>query len=187
MFQFEKVEYSGVLVTSMNSESLTQAAKTIGIVLVFIFAVIVLPVLYSYGLVWFSEKVLPWLFVGCLIASALCLLVLLPLSVIRKLRPWMGFLQYLVSYLFGTLLFLFSCLVVVQLWGYFGLLVGLFLGGVGVVPVAFLAALFHKEWTLLGYVLLGTVVTFGIRYLGVRLMGLTSDEDELRVQVLESE
>jgi hypothetical protein len=162
---------------SLASESRFQTAKAIGTGLSILFAVIALPLLYIYGVIWFSENALPWLGLTCVIAFAICLLVLSPLSIFRKLRPWTGLGLFLASFLFGTMLFAYSCLVVLQLWGVGGLVVGLLFAGVGVVPVAFLAALFHGEWALLGYVVLGTVVTYGTRTLGIRLAASTSDEE----------
>ncbi len=171
----------------MSNESRLQTVKGLGIFLVILFAIFVLPVLYTHGMVWFSEKAFPWLFYASLIAFAICLLVLLPLSIFRKLRHWTSLGFYLVSFLFGTLLFTFSCLVAVELWGFIGLIIGLVMWGVGVVPVAFLAALFHGEWALLGYVVLGTVGTFGTRILGLRLGESTTEEDESAEQVLDGE
>jgi hypothetical protein len=162
---------------SLDSESRFQTAKTIGTGLAFLFAILALPLLYIYGVVWFSQKALPWLSLACVIAFAICLLVLLPLSIFRKLRPWTGLGIFFASFLFGTMLFAFSCLVVLELWGVFGLVVGLILAGVGVLPVAFLAALFHGEWALLGYVVLGTVLTYGTRTLGIRLAESTPDDE----------
>ena len=172
-----------------NESRLRKIGKGLGtalVALVVLFVVLIVPlvlsVLYIHGMVWFSEKAFPWLSYGGAIAFAICLLVLLPLSIFRKLRPWTGLGFQLASYLFGTLLFAFSCLVAVQLWGYVGLIIGLLLAGGGVVPVAFLAALFHGKWALLGYVVLGTVLTFGTRILGLRWAQSTSGEKELAVE-----
>jgi hypothetical protein len=161
----------------LDAKSRFQTAKNIGMGLAFLFAVIILPLLYIYGLVWFSEKALPWLFLASAIVFAICLLVLLPLSVFRKLRPWTGWGLYFASFLFGTMLFTFSYLVVVELWGVFALVVGLILAGVGVVPVALLAAVFHREWALLGFVVLGIVVTYGTRAVGMGLAESTPDDE----------
>ena len=173
-----------------NEPRLQKAVKALGMVgmaLVTLFVVLIVPLVllvpYIHGMVWFSVKAFAWLFYGGAIAFAICLLVLLPLSIFRKLRPWTGFGIFLSSYLFGTLLFAFSCLVALQLWGYVGLIIGLLLAGGGVVPVAFLAALFHGEWALLGFVVLGTVLTFGTRLLGLRWAGSTTPEqDEFAVE-----
>jgi hypothetical protein len=161
----------------LDAGSRLKTSKAIGTGLAVLFAVIVLPLLFIYGIVWFSEKALPWLILASAIVFATCLLVLLPLSIFRKVRPWTGLGLFFASFLFGTMLFAFSCLVVLQLWGGFGLVVGLVLGGLGVVPVAFLAALFHGEWALLGFVVLGIVVTYGTRMLGIRLVESIPDEE----------
>jgi hypothetical protein len=121
------------------------------------------------GTVWASEKALPWLIDAGRIAFDICVLALLPLCIFRKTRTWAGFGFYVSSYVFGTVLFAFSCIVVVQTWGYGGLIFGLLLGGVGVVPIAFFATLFHGAWPLFWDVVFGTVLTFGSRFLGIYL------------------
>jgi hypothetical protein len=90
----------------------------------------------------------------------------------------MGF--YIASFLFGTMLFAFSCIVAVTIWGYGGLAVGLIFAGVGVVPVAFLATIFHAEWTAFWNLIFGIVLTFGTRGLGIYLSGIEKpvQEDE---------
>jgi magnesium-transporting ATPase (P-type) len=69
------------------------------------------------GMVWASEKALPWLTHAATIALIACVLVLLPLCIFKATRPWAGLGYYAASYLFGTVLFAFSCVVVVQIWG----------------------------------------------------------------------
>jgi hypothetical protein len=73
------------------------------------------------------------------VALTLCVVVLLPMS--RRTRRWAGkrFLHILL--LFGTMLFAFACVVAYQNWGYGGLIIGLIFAGIGVVPVAYVAAL----------------------------------------------
>jgi hypothetical protein len=130
------------------------------------------------GMVWASEKVLPWLIDAGRIAFDICVLLFAPLCIFRKTRPWAGLGYYFSSYLFGTILFAFSCIVCVQLWGYLALFVGLFLAGVGVLPVALLAALFHGAWPLFWDLIFGAVLTFSTRYVGVRLTGQRAPEEE---------
>ena len=53
-----------------------------------------------------------------------------------------------------------------EVWGTMGVIVGLAFAGVGIVPVAMLAELFHGEWEVLfGFVIL-IVLAFGLRLLG---------------------
>jgi type IV secretory pathway VirB2 component (pilin) len=72
-------------------------------------------------------------------------------------------------------------LFVVYAWGYGALAVGLIFAGVGVVPVALLAALFHAEWSVLLELVVGIVLTFGARFLG---LWLTTPKQETEEQVL---
>lgn len=144
--------------------------------LVVMLAIFLLIGLFLRGMVWASEKALPWLIDAGRIAFDICVLILLPLCIFRKTRPWAGLGFFFASFLFGTVLFAFSCIVDVQLRGYGALIFGLFLAGVGVVPVAFFATLFHGAWPLFWDVVFGVVLTFGTRYLGVRL----ADQDEER-------
>jgi hypothetical protein len=134
-----------------------------------IVAFILVAVLVLRGMVWVSDKALPWLITGSEIAIVICVFVLLPLCIFRTTRPWAGVAFVYASYLFGLLLFAYSCLFVVYAWGYGGLVVGLLFFGVGVVPVALLAALLHAEWPVLLELVVGIVLTFGTRFLGLFL------------------
>jgi hypothetical protein len=62
------------------------------------------------GMVWASEKALPWLIVGGNIAFVVCVFVFLPSSIFRITRPWAGLGLYVSSYVFGMGLFAYSCI-----------------------------------------------------------------------------
>jgi VIT1/CCC1 family predicted Fe2+/Mn2+ transporter len=55
----------------------------------------------------------------------------------------------------------------------------LLFAGVGVVPMAFVAALFHAEWAALLSVVLGIILTFATRFLGIRLTTIPPQEETL--------
>ncbi len=141
----------------------TLIGLAVGVGILFLSAVLLL------GMGWALTKALPWLSWAPRIVFDICFFVLLPLCVFRKTRPWAGTGFFIASCAFGLLLFAFSCIVALEIWGYTGLFIGLFFGGVGVVPVAFLAALLHGEWLLLLNMVLGVVFTFGTRFLGIYL------------------
>src|ERR1035438_6796518 len=92
---------------------------------------------------------MPWLVTASVIAVLVCIFIFLPLCVFRRTRPWAGAGYVYASYVFGLMLWAYSCLFVVYAWGYGALAVGLIFAGVGVVPVALLAAIFHAEWSVL--------------------------------------
>jgi hypothetical protein len=139
-------------------------------------ALIYFAVLMVRGTVWAADKALPWLLSASEIAILVCLFVLAPLCLFKKARPVAGFAFYVVSFLFGAMLFAYCCLFIVYTWGYGALIVGLLFAGVGVFPVALLAALIHLEgWVVLD-LLLGLLLTFGTRFLGVYLISPKEEE-----------
>src|SRR5438046_9731864 len=56
----------------------------------------------------------------------------------------------IVSYVFGATLWVWSLLLTYTLWGGFWLFIGLFMAGVGVVPLAMIATFFKGMWAELG-------------------------------------
>ena len=60
-------------------------------------------------------------------------------------------------------------LLTLALWGVLAVIIGLFLFGVGVVPIAMLATLFNGMWLELGLLFLAVILTFGCRLLGIVL------------------
>lgn len=133
------------------------------LILLFIFLVL-------RGMVWASDRLMPWLIIASWIALVVCILVFSPMSFFRWSRPWAGIAFYYTSYIFGTMLFAYSCLFVVFAWGYGALATGLILGGVGIVPVALLAAVFHKEWVVFWELIVSLALTFGTRGFGIYLI-----------------
>jgi len=139
--------------------------------------------LFLRGVVWASQSTLVWLIHAAQIAFALCVLVFLPFCIFKKTRGFAGFGFHMASYVFGTELLAYSCIVAFTIWGYTGLIFGLFLGGVGVVPVALFAALYaavrhQTQWGLSGDILLMIILTVITWHLGVYLMACAGRERE---------
>jgi len=115
--------------------------------------------------------------------------VLLVLNVITLLiaaipaaRGVTGVILFISSYVYGLATWLYGLLVTLSLWGVIALIIGLLMGGVGVVPIGMLAALFHGQWYIL-FSLLGLVIlTYGTRILATVLMASYEqrhEEDEV--------
>jgi hypothetical protein len=132
------------------------------------------------GMVWASDKLMPWLVKASGIALLICIFIFLPMSLFRRLRALAGMGCYYASYVFGSMLFAYSCLYVVFAWGYMALAIGLIFAGVGVVPVAFLAAIFHGEWLAFWELVFGIVLTFGTR--GFALWLITKAERDAQAE-----
>jgi len=165
-------------VAEMETESTLKKVEGFAFGAVVLLGIVLLIGFLVGGMLWVSEKALPWLIVGGNIAFVLCVFVFLPLAIFRRARPWAGLGLYASSYVFGIGLFAYSCIYAVRLWGYGALFIGLFLAGVGVVPVAFLATLFHKAWPLFWDVVYGVVMTYGTRSLGARFADTPAPKEE---------
>ena len=113
-----------------------------GAIMLVVFAVVLfLIALLLRGMVWVSDKAMPWLVWASTITLLICIFILLPLCIFRKARPIAGVAYYYASYVFGIMLWAYSCLFTVSTWGYGALAIGLIFLGVGVVPVALLSAI----------------------------------------------
>ena len=161
-----------------NNESFLKKVGVYALSPMVLVVLLVLTGLFVYGMVWASEKAMPWLITASRIGLEVCLFVFAPLCMFRKVRPWAGFGFYISSYVFGTLLFAYSCLVAFYFWGFTGLVIGLVFLGVGVVPVALLAAVLHADWAVLVDVVLGILLAFGLRLLGTWLTTQTEEKEE---------
>ena len=124
-----------------------------------------LPFIFIKGAVWASEHLLaPLISVGW-IAIAIVLLILLPLSIFKRLRGFAGAGIFIASCVFGLICWLMGVVVAYALWGLWAVIIGLlFLGG-GVVPIGMIAALFKGEWQMLVTLVVLIALTFGSRLL----------------------
>ncbi len=115
------------------------------------------------GVGWIAENIYPWV----MLATAIALIVVVPisllLSIFRKSRGVGSVGLLLSSYVVGLNLWMWSLIVASSLAGTFWLIVGLLFAGIGVVPIAFIAALLSSEWSVAGQILITTIVVFLIR------------------------
>ena len=137
-------------------------------------AIISLIVAFFAGAAWISSHLLRWFSNASLVAGIVLFLVLLPLSVVKRARPFSGSLILLISFIFGITLWMEGFLGTLSTWGTFAVIVGLFFAGIGVVPIAMLASLIHGSWTILLELVILAVLTFGCRIFAHWLVG-TSD------------
>ncbi len=105
------------------------------------------------------------------ITFVLNIIILLPLAIFKKTRGYAGIGFYVSSYIFGIDLWLFSFLMTYAFWGAPGVILGVVLWGVGVMPIAALTFLIHGLWSSFFEILLGLIPVFGARYFGIRSYG----------------
>jgi len=96
---------------------------------------------------------------------------------VRRGFAAMGFL--ISSFVFGVILWILSLLYTLDTWGAVAAIIGIFLMGVGIVPVALLAALFHADWSSIGSLAILIVATFGVRMLSLWLAAKADRERQI--------
>ncbi len=115
---------------------------------------------------WLAPKILPWLVIASYFALAVSVLILLPLSLIRPTRMIGGVGMMYASYVFGITVWFGGFFLTYTIWGMGAVIVGLFLFGVGVVPIAMLATLFNAMWGKLLWLIVLLVLVWGTRIFG---------------------
>lgn len=114
------------------------------------------------------------------IALAVTVLVLLPMAVWHRTRGAAGVGLIIASYIFGATTWFLGAAVTLGAYGWIGLIFGLAIAGVGVVPIAIFAAFFKFGITSLGVSLcVMLLATFAARFAGV----LCSESAERRQYV----
>lgn len=114
-------------------------------------------------------------------------LLLLLFAVIPKARGVVGLIIYISSYVYGLSAWIYGLAVTLALWGWIAVIIGLFLGGVGVVPIGMLAAIFHGEWGILWTLLLTVVLTYGSRIVGYALANSADNHNNDKDNVIDIE
>ena len=116
-------------------------------------------------------KVYPLISDLAFLAFVCDLVIMLPLYLFRKTKIFSASTIYYSSYLFGLQLWLSGLMLTLQIWGIWAVIIGLLLLGIGVIPIAIIATLFHGLWQELGELLLSLVLVFGSRMLGLYMIG----------------
>jgi hypothetical protein len=112
-----------------------------------------------------------------LIALGISIL-LLPLAAFRITRGFAGLALTILSYVFGATAWLYGAACSFMAFGWIGLIIGLILAGVGVVPLAMVAGIFKSEvpimvtWILLALV----AATILARVAGLAMLAKSGDE-----------
>jgi len=147
----------------MNAKS---ALKGIGCILlgVAIFAASILICgLFIHGAAWVSSKLLPFFSVLTWIVLALDIFIFLPLAIPRTTRGVSSIALLISSYVFGATLWMEGFILTLILWGTLAVIIGLFIAGVGIVPIAILATLMKGMWGPFIELGLLVILTFGSR------------------------
>jgi hypothetical protein len=130
-------------------------------------AVLSLPLVFIMGAAWASKNLLGPLVVIGWVLLVINIVILLPLSIFKRLRGFAGGGIYFSSFVFGLVAWLLGFILAYSIWGAWAVVVGiLFLGG-GVVPIALLATAMNGYWDPFFTLLVATILTFAARIIGM--------------------
>ena len=110
------------------------------------------------------------------IALVLCVTILPILAIIKKTRGIAAVGYVISSYIFGLSTWILGFLVTLSIWGWLGVIIGLFIAGVGVVPLGIIASILHGQWAWVINLVLSVIFVFGTRFLGYWLAEKTEGE-----------
>jgi hypothetical protein len=137
----------------------------------------ILVALLLLGSAWLSDKVLPVVNLIGEVSFFILVVIFLPLSFFKKFRGWCGVAFVYWSYLCGLSLWMLALLVTLNLWGYMAVIIGLIMMGVGVLPVALLACMFKREWSLFFQLFVQLAFLVGCRLYGFYLAHKAEQEE----------
>ena len=144
--------------------------------LCFFLFILTLPILFIKGALWLAPIVLPWLNLIGAISFIVCIFIFLPLGAFRRTRAFAGLGLFFTSYIFGLSLWFAGFLLTYVYWGGLALVIGLFIAGIGVVPIAMLASALHSDWSVFLGLLFSVFCTFGARIFGTHLVEKAEQE-----------
>jgi hypothetical protein len=156
-----------------------EALKSIGsksiILAIGIAGIVVLSFVFKGG-IWFCDKVYDLLILISAISIIAGVVLFLPLSLFKRTRGFSGIGLVSISYVFGITLWVWCLLTTYTLWGGFWTFVGVAMGGIGVLPMAFIAAALKGIWALCGQIIGILILTFVTRMFGCYLVALSEKQ-----------
>jgi hypothetical protein len=146
--------------------------------------VFLLPALFIWGGLFLAAAALPWLSVAAGIQFWITLLVLVPLAFLPATRLFAGKGIRFFSYLFGLTVWLWGLAATYFFWGVIPVFVGLFVFGIGVVPLGALAFILEGMWSPALQLLGAVIMVFVTRLLGHWLVA-KAEADSVADEILD--
>ncbi len=128
-----------------------------------------LSVFFLKGSVGLIRNAMPWAFTAGWFVLAINVLILLPMAIFRRLRQISASLIFASSFVYLLAMWLLGFVATYALWGGMAVVIGLFMFGVGIVPMAFFAGLFSGHWDVVAIIIGMAMLTVGSRLLAMKL------------------
>ncbi|HLY55277.1 MAG TPA: hypothetical protein VKS60_06950 [Stellaceae bacterium] len=128
--------------------------------------------------------ILDWAFFILPLDIAAAVIVFGPLAIFRRARYWAAWGLYATSIVAGVILWIYCAAITFWAWGWVGLIIGIVILGVGVLPLGLVAALIYHLWQAAAVILVTALFVYGSRLVAITAdsQGTTdrSDEHDLR-------
>lgn len=114
-------------------------------------------------------------------------LILLFFAIIPKARFIVGNIIMYSALVYGLSAWIYGLAVTLALWGWLGVIVGVLLGGIGVVPIGMLASVIGGHWDLFWPLFINVIIYFGALIVGGLLADSAEGQSEDRHDVIDIE
>ena len=126
--------------------------------------------LFIRGGVWVADKMLPVLVVFSVGVFIFNIIACIPLAFFRGTKEFAGKAFFLSSYFYGVVLWLGCLVITFKLWGWIGMVIGLVLLGIGIVPIAVIATVIAGLWGIVLHIIVLVLVIWLTRSVGFSLL-----------------
>jgi hypothetical protein len=141
----------------------------IGLTILFILVPSLTALLFVHGAAWVDEWLGRYVAATAIGLAIIDLIIILPLSIFRKLRGLCVHFLFFSSIVFMLATWFLGFESTLQYWGYLGVLLGIFVVGIGVIPFGFIAAIIHADWTIVCGLVVGIVLILAVRIIATAL------------------
>ena len=157
-----------------------------GILALVIFSGVIIFLIFGIEvIIWLATNVLPWLSLVMWLVFLIDLILFIPLGLFQKTKGVSAIGMMISSYIYGSTLWLWSVIIVYEIWGTTIMIIGLIFMGVGVVPMAFIAVIFNGEWYVLLSLVLLSVFTMGSQFIGYHILKNYEKEKYIETDYIE--
>lgn len=159
-------------------EFLKVALGSVAGILIFV-AAVVLPATFLWGGLFLAGAALPFFAAATAAQCLITTVVMVPLAFFPGTRHLAGRGIRFLSYMFGLTVWLWGLMVTYQFWGFIPVFIGLFILGVGVVPMGIIAYGFEGMWLPMLQLGGGVIMVFATRIVGFWLIQKAEDDQLL--------
>jgi hypothetical protein len=144
--------------------NVSEGIKSVGLAFALLIAVLAIALIFMLGVIlfhgsmWLTNEVYPYVMKMLLYTFEVHLIAILPLSFIKKARRVLEIPLLAIVLVYGLALGTQSILTTYTHWGGLGVFIGLFMGGIGIIPAGIASSALNGSWFEAGLIVAFTVL-----------------------------